>query len=58
MRFANCEIFDVFSFNYLVTRVLQGVHFRPYVLQVGFRRFRLQNYFVHRNCKIDGINQL
>ena len=42
---------------YLMAGILQGVHFGPDVLQVWFRRFGLQNYFVHRNCKIDDINQ-
>ena len=36
--------------------VFQSVHFRTDVLQIRFRRFGLQNYFVHRNCKIDDIN--
>ena len=51
------EKYWTYNCYYLMACVLQGVHFRANVLQVRFRRFRLQNYFIHRNCKIDVMNQ-
>ena len=35
--------------HYLVVGVVQCVHFRLDVLQVGSRGFSLEDYFVHRN---------
>ena len=54
---AVCKLRNTILMLYLMAGILQGVHFGPDVLQVWFRRFGLQNYFVHRNCKIDDINQ-
>lgn len=37
------------SLDYLVAGVVQRVHLRLDVLQIGSRGFSLEDYFVHRN---------